>query len=78
MEYLTDALQKWLRRNYVESSKCEKHLFSQKQGDKLKPCCLFCQKQEHCSEDCTLVSTLGHRKKFFCRSQFVFSLWTFN
>ena len=40
MEDLIDALQKWLRRNHVKSSKCEKHLFSQKQGDKLKPYCL--------------------------------------
>ena len=59
MEDLIHALQKWLTRNHVESSKCEK------QGDKLKPCCLFCQEQEHCSEDCTLVSTLADRKKFF-------------
>ena len=65
MEDLIDALQKWLRRNHVESSKCEKHLFSQKQGDKLKPYCLFCRKQEHWSEDCTLVTALADRKKFF-------------
>ena len=26
MEDLIDVLQKWLRRNHVESSKCEKHL----------------------------------------------------
>ena len=65
MEDVIDALQKWLRRNHVESSKCEKHLFSQKQGGKLKPYCLFCRKQEHWSEDCTLVTALADRKKFF-------------
>ena len=65
MEDLIDALQKWLTRNHVESSKCKKHLFSQKQGDKLKPYCLFCRKQEHWSEDCTLVTALADRKKFF-------------
>ena len=27
MEDLIDALQKWLRRNPDESSKCEKHMF---------------------------------------------------
>ena len=42
----------------------KKHLFSQKQGDKLKPYCLFCRKQERWSEDCTLVTTLADRKKF--------------
>ena len=65
MEDPIDALQKWLRRNHVERSKCEKHLFSQKQGDNLKPYCLSCRKQEHWSEDCTLVIALADRKKFF-------------
>ena len=65
LEGLIDALQKWLRINHVESSKCEKHLFSQKQVDKLKPYCLFCRKQEYWSEDCTLVTALADRKKFF-------------
>ena len=65
MEDLIDALQKWLRRNHVESSKCKKHMFSEKQGDKLKPYCLFCRKQEHWSKDCTLGTTLAERNKFF-------------
>ena len=41
MEYRIDALQKWLRRNRVKSSKCKEHLFSQTHGDKLTPYCLF-------------------------------------
>ena len=59
MEDLIDALQEWLRRNHVESSKCEKASVL------TEPYCLFCRKQKHWSEDCTLVTTLADRKKFF-------------
>ena len=54
-----------LREITSQVANAKKHLFSQKQGDKLKPYCLFCRKQEHGSEDCTLVTTLADRKKFF-------------
>ena len=64
MEDLIDALQKWLRRNHVENSKCEKHLFTEK-GDKQTPYCLFCRKQDHWSVNCTVVTALADRKKFF-------------
>ena len=46
MEDLIDAVQKRLGRNHVENSKYEKHLFTQKPGDKQTPYCLFCLK--HC------------------------------
>ena len=36
MEDLMDALQKWLRRNHIENSKCEKHLFTEN-GNKQTP-----------------------------------------
>jgi len=65
MEHLIDALQKWLRRNHVENSKCEKHLFTQKPGDNRSPFCLFCRKHDHWSGNCTVVSELVKRKKFF-------------
>lgn len=65
MEDLIDALQKWLRRNHVESSKMRKAsvlIEARRQAEALLP---FCQKQEHWGEGCTLVSTLADRKKFF-------------
>lgn len=65
MEDLIDALQKWLRRNHVENSKCEKHLFTQRPGDNQSPYCLFCRKHDHWSENCTVVTALANRKKFF-------------
>ena len=65
MELLIDALQKWLKRNHVENSKCEKHLFTQKPGDNRSPYCLFCRKHDHWSGNCTVVSGLVNRKKFF-------------
>ena len=64
MEDLIDALQKWLRRNHVENSKCEKHLFTEK-GDKEMPYCLFSCKQDHWSVNCIVVAALADRKKFF-------------
>ena len=60
MEDLIDALQKWLRRNHIENSKCEKHLFMEN-GNKPTPYCLFC----HWSVNCTIVTALADRKKFF-------------
>ena len=65
MENLIDALQKWLRRNHVENSKCEKHLFTQRPENNQSPYCLFCRKRDHWSENCTVVTELANRKKFF-------------
>jgi len=65
MEHLIDTLQKWLKRNHVENSKCKKHLFTQKPGDNRSPYCLFCRKHDHWSGNCTVVSGLVNRKKFF-------------
>ena len=69
MEDLIDALQKWLRRNNTETSteqhkKPEKHLFTLK-GEKPTPYCLFCRKQDHWSDSCTVVTELVDRRKFF-------------
>ena len=69
MEDLIDALQKWLRRNNTENSteqykKSEKHLFMLK-GEKPTPYCLFCRKQDHWSDSCTVVRELVDRRKFF-------------
>ena len=69
MEELIDALQKWLRRNNTEISteqhkKSEKHLFTLK-GEKPTPYCLFCRKQDHWSDSCTVVTELVDRRKFF-------------
>ena len=69
MEDLIDALQKWLRRNSTETSteqhkKSEKHLFTLK-GEKPTPYCLFCRKQDHWSDSCTVVAELVDRRKFF-------------
>ena len=69
MEDLIDALQKWLRRNNTETSteqhkKSEKHLFTLT-GEKPTPYCLFCRKQDHWSDSCTVVTELGDRRKFF-------------
>lgn len=69
MEDLIDALQKWLRRNNTETSteqhkKPEKHLFTLK-GEKPTPYCLFCRKQDHWSDSCTVVKELVDRRKFF-------------
>ena len=72
MEDLIDALQKWLWRNHVENSKCEKHLFTEK-GDKQTPYCLFCRKQDHWSVDCTVVTALPDRKKFFVDQNLCFN-----
>ena len=69
MEDLIDALQKWLRRNNTGTSteqhkKSEKHLFTLG-GEKPTPYCLFCQKQDHWSDSCTVVTELVDRRKFF-------------
>ncbi|XP_068739583.1 uncharacterized protein [Montipora capricornis] len=69
MEDLIDALQKWLRRNSIETSneqhkKSEKYLFTLK-GEKPTPYCLFCRKQDHWSDSCTVVTELVDRRKFF-------------
>ena len=69
MEDLIDALQKWLRRNNTETSteqhkKSEKHLFTLT-GEKPTPYCLFCRKQDHWSDSCTVITELVDRKKFF-------------
>ena len=73
-EDLIDALQKWLRRSHVENSKCEKRLFTEK-GDKQKPYCLFCRKQDHWSVKCTIhdySNSIGGQEEIVRRSQFVF------
>ena len=68
MEDLIDALQKWLRRNNTETS-TEQHKKSEKhftlRGEKPTPYCLFCRKQDHWSANCTIVTELVHRRKFF-------------
>ena len=64
MEDLIDALQKELRRNHIENGKCKKHLFTEN-GNKQTPYCLFCHKQDHWSVNCTIVTALADRKKFF-------------
>jgi len=69
MEDLIDALQKWLRRNNTKTSteqhkKSEKHLFTLK-GEKPTPYCLFCRKQDHWSDSCTVITELVDRRKFF-------------
>ena len=69
MEDLIDALQKWLRRNNTETStkqhkKSEKHLFTLKEENPT-PYCLFCRKQDHWSDSCTVVTELVDRRKFF-------------
>jgi len=69
MEDLVDALQKCLRKNNTETSteqhkRSEKHLFTLK-GEKPTPYCLFCRKQDHWSDICTVETELVDRRKFF-------------
>ena len=73
MDDLIDALQKWLRRNRVKNSKCEKHLFTQKLHEKQTPFCLFCRKRDHWSVNCTVVTALADRKKFFVDQNLCFN-----
>ena len=77
MEDLIDALQKWLRRNNTETSteqhkKSEKHFFTLK-GENPTPYCLFCRKQNHWSDSCTVITELVDRRKFFMDHNFCFN-----
>ena len=80
MEALINNIQRWLRRNKMESSEHNKesHFFtpkgsaSEKKVHVSRPTCIFCKK-DHWASDCKSVDTMEMRKRFFFENQLCFS-----